>query len=306
MLLAHSPIMIVMNVLIVGATGFVGSAVDEALKANGHRTFGVARSDSAREKLEKRGTTVVLGDAARPQTLAKAISSADAVVYAVNVTDADPWTVDNNALRQIRKSLAGSEKTFVFVSCAWIYGSTGDVPVGEAAPISPPALLIRRLELERLTIDMTRVGIRALIVRGGIAYGNGGGIPSMFVQSARERGAATIVGDGRNRWATIDVHDLGRCIARAVETGRFQSGQKIGKIDDAPARRGERPVGGAILGVRHGDRPGVAAAGHCSPRFQSCCGCCHCSCQAGSTPVKTDWLHCWPSLCAQLSIWCRT
>ncbi len=220
MLLAHSPIMRVMNVLIVGATGFVGSAVDEALKANGHRTFGVARSDSAREKLEKRGTTVVLGDAARPQTLAKAISSADAVVYAVNVTDADPWTVDNNALRQIRKSLAGSEKTFVFVSCAWIYGSTGDVPVGEAAPISPPALLIRRLELERLTIDMTRVGIRALIVRGGIAYGNGGGIPSMFVQSARERGAATIVGDGRNRWATIDVHDLGRCIARAVETGR--------------------------------------------------------------------------------------
>jgi nucleoside-diphosphate-sugar epimerase len=209
-----------MKVLIVGATGFVGSAVDEALTSNGHTTFGVARSDSAREKLAARKTNVISADAAKPQTLAKALSEVDAVVYAVNVTDAEPFTVDSNALRAIRKGLAGTEKTFVFVNGAWIYGATGNDPVGESAPVNPPPFLARRIELERATLEMTRVGIRALIVRGGIAYGNGGGIPSMFVQSARERGAATIVGDGRNHWATIAVSDLGRCIARAVESGR--------------------------------------------------------------------------------------
>jgi nucleoside-diphosphate-sugar epimerase len=209
-----------MNVLIVGATGYVGSAVDEALVSNGHHTFGVARSESARQRLKARETCAVMADAAKPATIARAVAQVDAVVYAVNVTDADPWSVDSNALRAIRKGLAGTEKTFVFVSGAWIYGSTGETPATESAPINAPPLLARRIELERATIEMTRVGVRALIVRAGIAYGKGGGIPSMFVQSARERGAATIVGDGKNHWATVDVTDLGRCIAMAVESGR--------------------------------------------------------------------------------------
>jgi nucleoside-diphosphate-sugar epimerase len=67
---------------------------------------------------------------------------------------------------------------------------------------------------------MTRIGVRSLIVRAGIAYGAGGGIASMFAQSARERGAATLLGDGNNRWAMVNVADLGRFVARAVESGR--------------------------------------------------------------------------------------
>lgn len=209
-----------MKVLIVGATGYVGTAVDEALRRNGHLTFGVARSDAALEKLKARDTTAVSADAAKPQTLVKATASVDAVVYAVNVTDADAYTVDSNALRAIRKGLGGTEKTFVFVTSAWIYGSTGDAAAGETAPINPPPMLVRRVELERATLEMTRLGVRSLIVRGGIAYGGGGGLPAMFVQSARERGAASMVGDGKNRWATIAVNDLGQLIARAVESGR--------------------------------------------------------------------------------------
>ncbi len=209
-----------MKVLIVGATGYVGTAVDVALSRNGHSTFGVARSDTARARLAARGTSIVLADAAKPQTLAKAAADVDAIVYAVNVTDDDPEIVDSNALRGIRKGLAGTEKTFVFINAAWIYGQTGNVPATEAAPINPPPLAMRRVDLERQTLEMTRVGIRALIVRAGVAYGRGGGIPAMFAQSARERGAATILGDGTNRWATIDVDDLGTFVCKAVESGR--------------------------------------------------------------------------------------
>jgi nucleoside-diphosphate-sugar epimerase len=68
-------------------------------------------------------------------------------------------------------------------------------------------------------MEMTKVGIRGLVVRPGIVYGRGGGVPMMFVQSARERGAATIVGDGTNHWATINVSDLGTMVALAVERG---------------------------------------------------------------------------------------
>ncbi len=209
-----------MNVLLIGATGYIGSAVDEALRARGHNTMGTARSDAAKAKLAARGTPSISADAAKPQTLVDAVRNVDAVVYCVNVTDADPFAVDNGALRAIRKGLAGTEKTFVYISGSWVYGATGDSPATEDAPLMPPAFVARRVELERATIEMTKLGVRALIIRPGIVYGRGGGIATMFVASARERGAATIVGDGRNRWATIDVGDLGDLVALALERGR--------------------------------------------------------------------------------------
>ena len=208
-----------MNVLIIGATGYLGSAIDEALAARGHRTFGVARSDAARQKLQARGTAVVESDLAKPQTLVASVQDADAVVYAANITDADNWSVGANALRAIRKGMAGSEKTFVYISGAWVYGTTGQTPVTENSPLNPPPLVLRRLEHEHLTMEMTKVGIRGLVIRPGIVYGRGGGIATMFVQSARERGAATVLGDGTNHWATIDVTDLGALVALAVERG---------------------------------------------------------------------------------------
>ncbi len=209
-----------MNVLVIGATGYIGTAVDEALTRHGHCVVATARSEAAAARLQARGTASVDADVAKPQTLVAPIRAADAVVYCVAITDADPWSVDHKALKQIAKALAGSEKTFVYVSAAWIYGYTGSEPVDEAAPLHAPPFVARRIELERTSLDMTRIGVRALNVRPGIVYGRGGGVPSMFVQSARERGAATILGDGDNHWATIDVADLGELIALAVERGR--------------------------------------------------------------------------------------
>jgi len=209
-----------MKVLIIGATGYVGTAVDEALVARGHQTLGTARSEAAHRRLAARGTAGVAADAAKPSTLGPAVRSADAVVYAVAITDDDPWTVETRALRAIGKSLAGTEKTFVYVSGAWVYGTTGSAPATEDSPLDPPRSMMRRAELERESLAMTRIGVRALNVRPGIAYGRGAGIPAMFVQSARERGAATVVGDGDNRWATIAITDLGEFVALAIERGR--------------------------------------------------------------------------------------
>jgi nucleoside-diphosphate-sugar epimerase len=208
-----------MNVLIIGATGYLGTAIDEALKARGHQTLGVARSDAARRKLTARGTVVVEADIAKPQTLVTPARDVDAAVYCANITDMDNWSTGANALRAIRKGLAGTEKTFVYISSTWVYGSTGTIAASENSPLNPPPFVLRRLEHEHLTIEMTRVGIRGLVVRPGIVYGRGAGIAAMFVQSARERGAATIVGDGSNHWATIEVTDLGSLVALAVERG---------------------------------------------------------------------------------------
>jgi nucleoside-diphosphate-sugar epimerase len=225
-----------MNVLIIGATGYLGTAIDEAVAARGHQTFGVARSEAARRKLSERGTAVIEADIAKPQTLVDPAHDMDVVIYSANITDADNWTVGAEALRAIRKGLAGTEKTFIYISGAWVYGATGPDAATENFPLNPPPFVLRRLEHEQLTIDMTRVGIRGLVIRPGIVYGRGAGIAAMFVQSARERGAATILGDGKNRWATIDVTDLGTLVALAVERGLPGRAYNAAN-DDAPQMR---------------------------------------------------------------------
>ncbi|MGP6159738.1 MAG: NAD-dependent epimerase/dehydratase family protein [Vulcanimicrobiaceae bacterium] len=219
-----------MDVLIIGATGYVGTALDESLKAQGHRTVGVVRSDMAKFKLQARGTAFVKGDAAKPQSLIEPAKKADAVVYCPQITDADAHSVGLNALRAIARALAGTEKTFVYTSSAWVYGSTGGTMATEDSQPNPPGMVARRLELERMTLNMTKIGIRGLVVRPGIAYGRGAGIPAMFVQSARERRAATMVGDGSNRWATIAVEDLGDLMARVLVAGR--PGRAYNAIND--------------------------------------------------------------------------
>jgi nucleoside-diphosphate-sugar epimerase len=209
-----------MNVLIIGATGYVGTAIDESLSARGHRTYGIARSDAAKSLLEARGTIAVAGDATKPATLYEAARAADAVIYAVRLVEPDARSIELKALKMIGKALAGTEKTFVLVSDAWIYGPTGDSIASEDAPLRPPTLMSRPIELEEASLNLTRIGIRALNIRPGIVYGRAGGTPSMFRESARARGAATLVGEGENRWATIDIEDLGDFVALAVERGR--------------------------------------------------------------------------------------
>jgi nucleoside-diphosphate-sugar epimerase len=218
-----------MNALIIGATGYVGSAIDEAMTARGHRTVGTARSEIARAKLQARGTAVVPGDAAKPQTLIAAVKAADAVVYCVQATDADSMAVDLDAVRTIARAMAGSERTFVYLSSTWIYGDTTGI-ADENAEVRPPAYVSKRADLDRMTLNMVKIGIRGHVVRSGIVYGDGGGVPAMFVHSARARSASTIVGEGRNHWAAIGREDLGRLVSLVIERGK--PGQAYNAVDD--------------------------------------------------------------------------
>ena len=208
-----------MKAFIIGATGYVGSAIDDSLKAQGYETSGTARSEEARLRLASRGTEPVKADVCIPQSLTEGCRAADVVIYAARITQPEPWTYDGRALRAISQALAGTEKTFIYTSNAWVYGTTSGV-ADEDAPVMPPRRFAQRPEIERFVLNMTKIGIRSIVVRPGVVYGGGGGIPVMFAQSSRERGAASIVGDGGNSWATIHREDLGDLFAVLVDRGR--------------------------------------------------------------------------------------
>ncbi|HEX8274033.1 MAG TPA: NAD-dependent epimerase/dehydratase family protein [Longimicrobiaceae bacterium] len=201
-----------MRVLLAGATGYVGSAAAEALRAAGHEVLGLARSDEAAARLEAAGLAARRGDLARPESAAGAVAEADAVIHAAAlVGDADAA-----ATEAMLRMLEGTGKAFVYTSGAWVLGSTGDAVAHEDAPANAAELVAWRPAVERAVLSAAERGVRSVVLRPTVVYGRGGGTPASLVRSARKKGVVRYVGDGAQRWPLVHVDDLAELYVLAL------------------------------------------------------------------------------------------
>jgi len=205
-----------MRVLVTGATGYVGSAVAEALRAAGHQVAGLARSDGGARRLEAAGHDVVRGSLQDEEVLARAAREADGMIHAAATGASDQGEVDAAAARAMLDALQGSGKPFVYTSGLWVLGSTGDEVAGEDAPAAPAEIVAWRPAVERRVTASAGRGVRAVVVRPGVVYGRGGGTPGALVAGGRKRGVVRYVGDGRQRWPMVHVDDLAELFVLAL------------------------------------------------------------------------------------------
>jgi nucleoside-diphosphate-sugar epimerase len=203
-----------MNLFPTGATGYIGGVVADALRKAGHSVTGLARSDEAAGLLHLRGIAVHHGDLAKPESLAAAALSSDGIVHTGTTNDG---AMDLKAVDVMLQALASSGKPFVYTSGTWVLGDTGGRPVDETAPVRPAALVAWRPAMEDMVLAAATRGVRPSVVRPGIVYGRGGGIPAGFVESAKNRGVAQYVGTGENHWPVVHVEDLADLYLRVVE-----------------------------------------------------------------------------------------
>ncbi len=197
-----------MRVFVTGATGYVGGAVAEALRAAGHEVVGLARSDEAARRLEAAGCTALRGSLADADVLARGAREADATVHAAATGAADQAEVDTLAVHALLDALAGSGKPFVYTSGIWVLGATGDAVADDDAPANAAAIVAWRPAVERLVTDAAAREVRSVVLRPGVVYGRGGGTPGGFVASGRKKGVVRYVGDGSQRWPLVHVDDL--------------------------------------------------------------------------------------------------
>lgn len=205
-----------MKVLLVGATGYIGTAVAEKLKEAGHEVLALARSDDAEKRVASLGYTPARGDMADPARVAELARLADAIIHAATTGNADNPSIDATMTRAILEALEGSGKPFVYTSGVWSVGDTGPAVADESFVGSPLPLSAWRLPLEREVLAASRRGVRGIVMRPGIVYGRAGGIPSMLVAEARQKGGVRVIGDGRQEWPTVFVEDLADLYVRAL------------------------------------------------------------------------------------------
>lgn len=203
-----------MKVFLTGATGYIGSAVADRLRAAGHEVTALARSDASAAKLSAASIASIRGDFSTPHQVGAAARAADGVISLA--TTYDP-TVDGPAIDAMIEALAGSNKPLIYTSGIWSHGDTGGKVVDETSPPNPVQLVSWRLAVEDRVLKAAERRIRTVVIRPAIVYGRGGGIPAGFIDSAHKEGAARYVGSGENRWPFVHVDDLADLYLLALE-----------------------------------------------------------------------------------------
>ncbi|WP_067562453.1 NAD-dependent epimerase/dehydratase family protein [Nocardia acidivorans] len=200
-----------MRVLLIGASGYVGSAVAEHLSSLGHTIVALERpgTDDGASAYETR-----TGDLADPASLTAAVGpDIDAVINLA--TPSGDAAVDAAAVAAVTDPLRGTGKSFVYTSGVWVLGATGGAD--ETTPTNPIPIVGYRPHIERQVLALADAGVRAAVIRPGIVYGRGGGIPALLVDLARKHEAPVIVADSSAVWPMVHIDDLADLFAKVVD-----------------------------------------------------------------------------------------
>lgn len=206
-----------MTVLVTGATGYIGSAIVDALQSTGHNVMGLARSDTSAKKLESLGVQPLSGDLRHPHALAQAAQQVDAVIHTAATGDAQMASAEQQAVATFLNALEGTGKPFIYTTGTWLLGNTGGRVADEDTPLNPTPLIAWRSEIEAQVLAAQNREIRTIVIRPALVYGRGGGIVAMLVQAGRQHGVVQFVGTGENRWTLVHIDDLARCYVAALE-----------------------------------------------------------------------------------------
>jgi len=205
-----------MKVFVTGATGYIGSAICDALRAAGHQAIGLARSAEKAAALAARGDQPLPGSLEDHDALRRGCREADAVIHTALSFVPEAGPIDRAAVEAMLGALDGSNKPFIYTSGVWVYGDTGERMLGEVAPLNPPPLVAWRPAVEELVLEAKERGIRTMVFRPGMVFGRKGGFLAGFFHDARTHGAVRVVGDGKNYWSSVHADDLADLYLRAV------------------------------------------------------------------------------------------
>jgi nucleoside-diphosphate-sugar epimerase len=218
-----------MNVVLTGATGFIGSHVLADLDKHGHEVTALVRDDIQAEAVAARGATPVVVDLYDRTAVAKLLGDADGAIHTASPGDATSADLDSAVVDAVLDAFSGTGKPYLQISGLWIYGANPSIT--EASPVNAPALVSWKQPIERRVLGAG--DIRGVVIVSSVAYGDGGGgIPGLLLGSPRDdAGNLIMLGTGQQHWSTVHVADLADFFRRVLEDdsarGRYVIGNGV-------------------------------------------------------------------------------
>jgi nucleoside-diphosphate-sugar epimerase len=210
-----------MKVFIAGATGYVGSHVARHLRRNGHDVVGLCRSAEGTAALQAVGVTPLLSKLDDPADAVQAAEAADATIFAARLGLAEQGIVT-----AFLNGLASKGKTFIFTSGTGVVsqrtgGDWSPDSFAEDDAFVPNRATAQRAETERNVRNSVTRGIRGIVMRPPLIWGNGAGnhhIATAYESFART-GCVCYIGRGLNVFSNVHVDDLAEAYRLALERG---------------------------------------------------------------------------------------
>ena len=236
------------RVFLTGSTGYIGSAIVDALLRAGQQVTALVRDPAKAEQLSNRGIECVAGELGSPRSYAKAAEACDALVHTAFERSKRGQEVDRLAIDTLveaarRRASQGQATAIVYTSGVWVLGSTQGQAT-EDAPLRPTPLVAWRPDHEQLILDAaTGAAIRTAVIRPAVVYGGARGIVADLLKDALN-GLVRIVGDGQNRWPCVYDRDLADLYVRVATnpeaSGIFhandEADERVSDIVEAIAR----------------------------------------------------------------------
>ena len=220
-----------MKVLILGATGSIGTAVAAEMAAHGHQVRALARSDASAGALSGLGYQILLGDLRDPDAWANAVNEVDAVIHVAATFDDEMEAVDRRLVTALIAAAKGPRPVrFVHTGGCWLYGATGDAVATEKTPFDPiPAF---EWAIETAAMLAAAPAFSAAVIHPAMVYHHGGGVFEGFCDEARAGGPLALWGPEATRWPLIHRDDLAvayRLLAERPDlNGHFNASAEIG------------------------------------------------------------------------------
>lgn len=205
-----------MRIFLTGATGYVGSAVLDALVKAGHHVTALVRDQEKAARVRERSGHPVIGNLSDPDSYRGAADAQDGYIHtAYDGLVGRAASVDRAALdtlliaaRRPRTASAStpSSRFIIYTSPITVVGRTTE-PAAEDVPINPMPHVAWRREHEDLVLAAHTERLRTMIVRPGVVYGGADGTVSDMFKAAAN-GLVRVIGDGTNHWPLIYDRDL--------------------------------------------------------------------------------------------------
>jgi nucleoside-diphosphate-sugar epimerase len=185
-----------------GATGYIGGAVANELRHHGHEVTALVRPESESGHLRDRGVVIVAGDLDSLPSLGETLDGYDAYIHTAFAPQLDRTAID---------TLAARGGHFIYTSGVWSFGNT--TTADETTPPAPLPISAWRVEHEKIVLQSPSRSV----IRPGCVYGGKQSLCAGWFAAVDQNQPVELAGDGSNRWAMIELHDLANLYVAVVE-----------------------------------------------------------------------------------------
>ena len=211
-----------MRILVLGATGYLGSHIARHLKASGHQVSGLSRTSEGDQALGTHDVVPLRGDLSHPDTIIDMMRQHDATIYSAQLTLQQEF----DTIAALLKAARERDHHFIFTSGTGLLsqrtdGFWSEDSFAEDDPFEPSKYIGLRLETETMVRNAGSSGsVRSMVIRPPMIWGHGGcGHLRMFYSDAGRSGEVGYLGAGLNLYSNVHVDDLAEVYRLALEKG---------------------------------------------------------------------------------------